>query len=167
MLKPEAQFSDIATAVSPGISWTAPLKGRPWMNPPKSVSVTDIAQQYIAAIGDAASANSVLEALETKMPLSIIAETFMMGGVSKGMHTLDAGVLVMPVIIEILKTVAELNDIEYVVFPEDVEAPVVPTRLLNKVISATTKTIAEQAQTPEMPEEEQTGLMARKMKVSE
>jgi hypothetical protein len=167
MLKPEAKFSDIAAAAPPGISWTAPPKGRPWMNPPKSVSVTDIAQQYIAAIGDGASANSILEALETKMPLSIIAETFMMGGVSKGMHTLDAGVLVMPVIVEMLKTVAELNDIDYVVFPDDVESATVPPRLLKKVIGTTMQTIAEQAQTPEMPEEEQTGLMARKMKVSE
>ncbi len=167
MLKPEPKLGDIAVAVPPGISWTAPSKGRPWMTPPKSVSVTDVAQQYIAAIGDGASANDVLEALETNMPLSIIAETLMMAGVSKGMHTLDAGVLVMPVIIEMLKTVAEVNDIDYVVFPDDVETTPVPARLLKKVISSTTQTIAEQAQESMMPQEEKTGLMARVKKVSE
>lgn len=162
MLKAETKFADIAVAVPPGISWTAPLKGRPWMNPPKSVSVTDVAQQYIAALGDENVANDVLDALETKTPLAVIAEVFMMGGVSRGMHTLDAGVMVMPVIIEVLKTIAEFNNIKYTVFPDDLDkANTVPPRVIKQVITDMTAKVS--GQTAEEPiEDEQTGLMARK-----
>lgn len=163
MLKADTKFADMAVAVPPGISWTAPLKGRPWMNPPKTVSVTDLAQQYIAAIGDEASMNDVLDALETKIPLATIAETLMLGGVSKGQHTLDAGLLVVPVIIEVLKTVAELNDIEYLVFADDeVKANTVPPRVLKQVIGEMTAKVAEPVVEEPVMEEEQTGLMARK-----
>lgn len=163
MLKADTKFADMAVAVPPGISWTAPLKGRPWMNPPKTVSVTDLAQQYIAAIGDEASMNDVLDALETKIPLAVIAETLMLGGVSKGQHTLDAGLLVVPVIIEVLKTVAELNDIEYLVFADDeVKANTVSPRVLKQVIGEMTAKVAEPVVEEPVMEEEQTGLMARK-----
>lgn len=163
MLKADTKFADMAVAVPPGISWTAPLKGRPWMNPPKTVSVTDLAQQYIAAIGDEASVNDVLDVLETKIPLVTIAETLMLGGVSKGQHTLDAGLLVVPVIIEVLKTVAELNDIEYLVFADDeVKANTVPPRVLKQVIGEMTAKVAEPVVEEPVMEEEQTGLMARK-----
>lgn len=163
MLKADTKFADMAVAVPPGISWTAPLKGRPWMNPPKSVSVTDIAQQYIAAIGDEASMNDVLDALETKIPLAVIAETLMLGGVAKGQHTLDAGLLVVPVIIEVLKTVAELNDIEYLVFADDeIKANTVSPRVLKQVIGEMTAKVAEPVVEEPVMEEEQTGLMARK-----
>ena len=163
MLKADTKFADMAVAVPPGISWTAPLKGRPWTNPPKSVSVTDIAQQYIAAIGDESSMNDVLDALETKIPLATIAETLMLGGVSKGQHTLDAGLLVVPVIIEVLKTVAELNDIEYLVFADDeVKANTVSPRVLKQVIGEMTAKVAEPTVEEPVMEEEQTGLMARK-----
>ena len=163
MLKTDTKFADMAVAVPPGISWTAPLKGRPWMNPPKSVSITDISQQYIGAIGDEAALNEVLDALESKAPLAVIAEVLMMGGVSKGLHTLDAGVLVMPVIIETLKTVAELNGIEYTVFPDDLEkGNVVPPRVLKQVIGEMTAKVAEPVAEEPVAQEEQTGLMARK-----
>ena len=163
MLKADTKFADMGVAVPPGISWTAPLKGRPWMNPPKTVSVTDLANQYIAAIGDEASMNDVLDALETKIPLATIAETVMLAGVSKGQHTLDAGLLVVPVIIEVLKTIAELNDIEYTVFVDDeVKANTVPPRVLKQVIGEMTAKVAEPTVEEPVMEEEQTGLMARK-----
>ena len=163
MLKNETKFSDLAVVVPPGISWTAPVKGRPWMNPPKNVSVTDISQQYIAAIGDEAVANDVLEALETQTPLAVVAEVLMMSGVSKGMHTLDAGVMVMPVIIEVLKTIAEFNKIKYSVFPDELEkGATVPSRVLKQVINDMTSKVAKVPVEEPMNEEEQMGLMSRK-----
>ena len=168
MLKTETKDADVAVGVPPGISWTAPMKGRPWMKPPKSVSVTSIAQQYIGMLGDEAATDSMLDALVTGMPLAIIAVTLMLGDVSKGVHTLDAGVMVMPVIIEMLKTAAELNDIEYIVFAEDVaEKNTVSPRVLKKVIESATQSIAVSSEEPAMPVEESMGLMARKKKEGE
>lgn len=164
MLRNEPKFSDVAAPVPPGISWTAPAKGRPWLNPPKSVKVEEIAQQYITALGDSNAANDILDALDTKAPIAVIAEALMMGGVSKGYHTLDAGVMVMPVIIEVLKTIAELNDINYVVFPEDLEqGTTVHPRVLRQVIADMTKSVAQPVEETMVEEEPMmAGLMARK-----
>lgn len=163
MLKNEPKFADVAAPVPPGISWTAPEKSRPWMMPPKSVKVEEIAQQYMAALSDAKAANDVLDALDTKAPLAVIAESLMMGGVSKGYHTLDAGVMVMPVIIESLKTVAEINNIDYVVFPDELEQnTTVHPRVLKQVIDEMTNKPAQPME--EVAEEvpAMAGLMARK-----
>lgn len=164
MLKNEPKFSDVAAVVPPGISWTAPEKSRPWLTPPKHVNVQDIAQQYIGALGDTQAANDILDALDTGTPLALIAETIMLTGVSKNQHTLDAGILVMPVIIEMMKTIAELNDIDYVVFPEELEkGTTVHPRVLRQLINDTTKKVEQDVEEVVAEKEPMmTGLMSRK-----
>ena len=88
----------------PGVSWTAPDKSRPWQNPPKLVNVSDVAGYYVDAIGNGETLNDLLDALETGIPLAVIGEALMMNGVSKGIHTLDSGILIMPVIFAIKNT---------------------------------------------------------------
>jgi hypothetical protein len=41
-------------------------------------------------------------------------------GLMKGYHTVDTGFLVTPIIVEIIKTLAELNDVPYSMTAEDV-----------------------------------------------
>lgn len=165
MLFEEDKFGDVApTAVAPGVSWTAPPKGRPWMQPPKYAKVDEVAYMYMAMLSMPDMANEMLDALETNVPLATIAETFMLAGVSKGQHTLDAGILVMPVIIEMLATIAEFNNIKYVLFNDEVErGTTAPMRVVKSVIE---KAVSDVAATKEstVATEEPTGLMARKNK---
>lgn len=163
MLENESKVGDVLSSAPPGISWTAPSKGRPWMNQPKMVDVSSIAQYYINALGQADVANDILDALETRVPLATIAETFMLTGANKGRHTLDAGILVMPVIIELLQSVAELNNIKTVKFTQDLEKgatihPRVLREFAKKVSEPTPEPMVEEATV------EPTGLMARKSK---
>lgn len=163
MLENESKLGDVLSIAPPGISWTAPSKGRPWMNQPDEVNVSSVAQYYINAIGQAAAANDILDALETKVPLATIAETFMLTGVSKGRHTLDAGVLVMPVIIEVLQSIADFNNIKTVKFTQDLEKG---TTIHPRVLREFAKKASEPVQEPMVEEAmvEPTGLMARKSK---
>lgn len=164
MLENESKFGDMAVPVPPGVSWTAPPKGRPWSAPPKAVSVAAVAKGYIDALGQAEAANDILDALETGVPLEIIAETFMLGGVSKGRHTLDAGILVMPVILEVLQSIADFNNIETVKFTQELEKgtsihPRVLREFAKKASEVSAEPAAEEAATPAVA-----GLMARKSK---
>lgn len=157
---------EVFQPVPPGVSWTAPPKSRPWLNPPQDTDIVTIANTYISLLGSSEVANDVLDALETKIPLSLIAESFLLNGVSAGKHTLDAAVLVMPVVIEVLKTIAELHNIDTITFPDELEKGMtVPPRVLKKVIEDMTKSAAggapvEEETMPPAP----TGLMARKKK---
>jgi hypothetical protein len=145
----------------PGISWTAPAKGRPWMTPPKFTKVSDIAQGYIDNLSSDTMMNSILDVIETEVPLAAMAEAIMLSSVNKGVHTLDAGILVMPVIIEMLKTAADVHNYKYVVFPDELEKDTtVPPRIVKKAVEQAMK---EEEPTDEVvvPQVNLTGLMAR------
>lgn len=163
MLENESKLGDVLSIVPPGVSWTAPPKGRPWLSPPKLTDVNSVAQGYLSALGQADIANDILDALETKTPLASIAESFMLAGVAKGQHTLDAGILVMPVIIEALQSIAEFNNIKTVKFNEDLErGTTIHPRILRKFAKEASAPIEKPVMTE--PVTEPTGLMARKAK---
>jgi hypothetical protein len=130
----------------PGISWTVPPKTYAWQRPPKFTSVAEVAQDYITRLSNKEALDDLLDAVDNGMPIVTIAESIMLGGVSSGAHTIDAGILVTPVIIEMLKTAAEVEGIDYVMFLEDKlpkkEKPI-PARLINKAIKMAMQSIQE------------------------
>ena len=163
MAKSNATIGEMFQPVPPGVSWTAPPKSRPWLNPPEETDIVAIANNYISTLGDEASVNDVLDALETRVPLSLIAESIVLTGVSAGKHTLDAGVLVMPVVIETLKTIAVMNKIDTVTFPKELEKGMtIHPRVLKQVINDMTKRAGGVVEEEAAPIE--TGLMSRKKK---
>jgi hypothetical protein len=110
---------DVVTYTAPGISWTAPEKSRPWQQPPQYTDIMDVANSYIIAFSSENAMDNMLDALETKVPISVIAQSIMLNGVSEGRHTMDAGLLVMPVLMEMMLSIAMLNDIKTVMYPDD------------------------------------------------
>ena len=167
MVQSNATVGEMFQPVPPGVSWTAPPKSRPWLNPPTDVNVVDIANTYISLLGSEEMVNDVLDALETETPLSLIAESLLLNGVSAGKHTLDSAVLIMPVVIEVLKTIAVLNKIKTVTFPKELEKGMtIHPRVLKQTIEDMTKraggVVEEEEAVVAAPAE--TGLMARKKK---
>ncbi len=153
---------DLIKPVPAGISWTAPPKGRPWTTPPRLVNVSDIAQGYIDNLSSAGMMNNILDVIDTEVPLAAMAEAIMLSSVNKGIHTIDTGILVIPVIIEMLKTVAELHGAKYNIFPSElVEGDDIPERVARAAIKkaseapTTTKEVVE-------PRVQLSGLMSKK-----
>jgi len=154
---------DVLQPIAPGISWTAPEKSRPWQQPPQLVNISDVVKKYMDGFSDPEVMSNAIDAIETKVPLSVMAQSIMLNHVSEGVHTLDMGILVMPVIIELLITFAELNNVEYIVFPDEIEKqniiPIGVAKLaMKKALESMEKTV-EQVQ-----ETKPAGLMARKQK---
>lgn len=156
--------ADLVKPTPPGMSWTDPEKGRPWTQPPKMVNVAEVAQTYVTALSSEKSISGVLDAIETKVPLASLAEGMMMTGVMRGEHTIDAGILVMPVIVEMLKTIAEIHGADNFVFPDDVTEDdiIMSDRIVKKALVKLTEKTADTS--TETPVVELTGLMARKNK---
>jgi hypothetical protein len=153
-------------SVPAGISWTAPPKSRAWQNPPKFTNLSDVADAYVSKLASKDMANAVLDALETKAPLASLAEIIMLSGVQKGMHTLDTGILVMPVIIEMLKTAAMLHDIKTVTYSDEYDTMrTIPTRAIKMAVADLIKAPTEEAEPAPVPTEMKAGLMQRKSKV--
>lgn len=150
---------DFIKPVPPGISWTAEPRSRPWSTPPKFVKVSEVAQGYVTNLSSASMINSTLDAIETGVPLAALANGMMLSGVASGIHTIDTGILVIPVIVEMLKATAELHGVKYQVFEEDIDAGTIPDRIVKQAIKkASSKTVEEVVE----PAVEMSGLMARK-----
>jgi hypothetical protein len=157
--------SDAMKQNIPGVSWTLPPKSLPWQRPPKHAAVSDVLQAYIEKLSDPDILKNMVSMLkETKMPLSIAAESIMLVGVHKGTHTIDAGFLVMPVLMELIKTAAMLEGVDVPTYPNDMvkkEKPVDPL-IIDKALEhafASMKTATNEESS--MPAES-SGLMSKK-----
>jgi hypothetical protein len=126
--------------------------------------VSDVAQGYVTNLSSANMINNTLDAIETGVPLAALANAMMLSGVASGIHTVDAGILVVPVIIEMLKTIAEIHGVKYQVFEEDEDAGVIPNRVVKQAIKKASSGIVEEVVEPQV---ELSGLMARKPKKME
>jgi len=155
--------ADVLRPIPPGISWTAPDKSRTWQQPPKFVKLTDVVKMYMDGIMSEEIGNNLLDSLETGIPLSVIAEAMMLSGVSKGVHTIDTGILAMPVIMEMLKSVAVFNNIDTKMFASDYDKEETASpRIIREAVSKVfNKKVVEPTEETEKP---MSGLMGRKNK---
>ena len=105
------------------------------------------------------------------VPVTVISDTIIQSSVMEGVHTIDVGVLVAPILMEFIMLIADSNGIEYATGLEDQEGP--STATVNKAISDFRKERREKDKQPkqqqvvepeikEKTEEESTGLMARR-----
>lgn len=154
---------DLIKPVPPGISWTDNPRSTPWNTPPQIVKVEEVAQRYIDSLSMPNTINSALDVLETGVPIAALANAMMLTGVAGNVHTIDAGILVTPVIIEMLVSLAEMHGVEYTVFEKDPDADNIPARVVKKALQKAEETPAEVVDEPSEPV--LSGLMARKNKM--
>lgn len=158
---------DVVGYTPPGISWTAPEKSRPWQQPPQLVDMMDVAGYYIMSLSSDEMLDDLLDIVETPVPLAVTAESMMLQGVFNGIHSVDMGILVMPVIIEMLITIAEHNKSDYTIYPDDHEKEAkVSNRMARLAVEKAMKKIEEKdVPQEEMPiAQEPKGLMAKRNK---
>ena len=111
MMEREAQID----APIPGMSLTAPMGGRPWLKPPQYATVEDALEEYyLPKITDKEFVPELMTIIELGVPLTTIANSFQLASVMEGKHSVDVGILVIPVIVEMMMAIAEANDVEYV-----------------------------------------------------
>ena len=96
-----------------GQSLTTELGNRPWENPPQYSTVEEALDFYIPRIMEPALRNDMLNILEMGIPISTFANALQMSAVMQGKHTIDVGVLALPVLIEAIAFVADAEGVEY------------------------------------------------------
>ena len=151
----------------PGQSLTSELGGRPWQSPPQYATVDDAMDWYLERFDDEEVVEELMSVIESGIPLSTLANSMQLGAVLNGVHSIDVGVLVMPIIIEMMKYLAEQTNTEYKMGdePEETDRPsdAVIRSSLNSLKKQRENTGEEE---PEMEEEETmpepSGLMARR-----
>ena len=150
----------------PGQSLTSEPKNRPWRNPPQLDTVEDAMEYYLPRLSSPALAPRLLEVIERGIPLTSLAETIVTGGAMQGIHSIDVGILVSPILVEFMKGMAEIAEVEYNLGDKDKDEEPDP-QLLQLAMKELKESedVIEQASTDtqeEMIEEEPQGLMARR-----
>tara|TARA_R110000824_G_C15151184_1_gene671016 strand:+ start:468 stop:986 length:519 start_codon:yes stop_codon:yes gene_type:complete len=100
-------------AAIPGQSMTAQLGSVPWQKPPKYATVEEALSFYIPKITNPRAVGSILNNLEAGIPVTTMTNVLQINGVMEGLHTIDVGVLISPVLMELIAFVAEEDGIEY------------------------------------------------------
>jgi len=154
----------------PGMGMTHEVGARPWQQPAQYTEIDDVAQFYLAKMEDEAFNDNVLNLLETKMPVTMVANALQTTGVMNGVHTIDVGMLTLPIIMEMIMFLADSEGIDYVSGTErDIDSEVMDTSIelaVDKVADDNDmmneeNTIEENE--PMVENEMPTGLMARRV----
>ena len=97
----------------PGMSLTTEVGNRPWQQPPRFVNTKDVAEYYVEKLAEDEFADMLVDVAESGIPLTTIANTIQMNSVMQGIHSVDSGILALPVIMEMMLITVEAAGIEY------------------------------------------------------
>jgi len=142
----------------PGISLTGELGNAPWEQPPKYVSVDEVVDYYSDKLVEEEVIGNIIDIIKRNVPLLTIAEGIMRTGIMQGMHTIDAGMLVKPILVELLIALAEIYGVKYIIQASDIET----NRFMP--IDAVEKVVAETVTEMQEVKEETGGIVARRKK---
>ena len=156
----------------PGQSMTAELGSRPWQTPPKLTTVEQALDYYIPKLTSPEKLGTLLNLIEQGVPLVLIADTLQSLSIMEGIHTIDVGILVIPVLVETMIYLAEEADIKYTVGTEKVkDGKLDPTTISlvmekhnkDKVSKSETKAMVEEKINEQVSEPPVDGLMSRRV----
>jgi hypothetical protein len=103
------------------MSLTTEPGNRPWEQPPQLTKLSEVVDYYSDRLTDGELVANIMTVVKQSVPIYDMVQGLMKISVMKGIHTVDVGFLVSPVVVEMIKSIAEINDIGYVITREDFE----------------------------------------------
>lgn len=106
----------------------------------------------------------LLDVAETGIPLTTIANSIQMSGVMEGIHSIDSGILALPIIMEMMLLIVDAAGIEYNsgMDQEDNDKSIDTNLLLSKMDKIETEEQPEDIPIMGIEEDTDGGLMSRR-----
>ena len=151
----------------PGQSLTMELGSRPWQNPSRFTNVDDTIDYYMERMSSEEFMVQLAEVLESGVPVTSIANSIQLSSVMEGVHTVDVGMLVLPMIMEMLMMIGDSAGVKYDKGLENPNKPILRNSTIAKAVAEyeakiEDKDAVEETEDKEVEDEEPTGLMARR-----
>lgn len=128
----------------PGMSLTGEPGNNPWEQPPLLAEFDDVVNYYVEKLTEPNAVDNLLKSMKTDAPLVAMATTLIKTGMMKGIHSIDVGMIAIPVIVELMKTIGDMNDVGYVVTTEDYQKSTeIDEDTLREVLREATETVKE------------------------
>jgi len=97
----------------PGMSLTHELGARPWQTPAQFPTVDEAIEYYMASMTSEEFMEQLIDVMEMGVPVTSIANSMQLSSVMEGKHSVDVGMLVVPLIMELLMMLCDSAGIEY------------------------------------------------------
>jgi hypothetical protein len=128
----------------PGISLTGEPGAAPWERPPQYTTLDEVIDYYSDKLVEETVLPKLIDSIKRDIPLMTIAEGLLKTGVMQGMHSIDAGMLAKPVVVELMIALAEIYDIKYVISADDMTSQrIMPINLVQKVVAESVQKMEE------------------------
>jgi hypothetical protein len=148
------------------MSLTHELGARPWQSPPQYTTVDEAIEYYLERMSTDEFMDQMADVLEMNVPVTTLANTIQLAGVMDGKHTVDVGMLVMPLLMEMIMLIGDNAGVKYDSGLTDVPDNTTKDTLIEAVRKEMQQKIDESEETPEAEEvkeeEPKSGLMARR-----
>jgi hypothetical protein len=150
------------------------MGGSPYKNPPQYSTVEDAIDFYIGRMATEEFSDKLVTSLELGVSVAQIANIMQIHGVMEGQHTLDVSMLILPVLMEFIRLIADTRGVEYDMGIDDYDPNVADEAFIVRAVrklEKATRMDEEPAEEAPLPPEESTlldsdmtmGLMARGM----
>ena len=96
----------------PGQSLTDTPRNNPWENPAEMSDIEEVTKFYIERLANDEVINDVAALCQTGLPLKPVVTSIVSSGNLRGMHSIDAGMLVAPIIHQFLKQAVTATGID-------------------------------------------------------
>jgi len=153
----------------PGMGMTFEVGSRPWQTPPELTTVEQATDYYVERMNTDAFKGQFIDVIEMGVPLATLANTIQLASVMEGVHSVDVGILMIPIIVELLITIADSQGAKYQTGMEGMEneRATAPNRIISDMMRERNMKEEEMPieEPQEMAQEEQMqpmGLMARR-----
>ena len=153
----------------PGMGMTFEVGSRPWQTPPELTTVEQATDYYVERMNTDAFKGQLVDVIEMGVPLATLANTIQLASVMEGIHSVDVGILMIPIIVELLITIADSQGAKYQTGMEGMEneRATAPNRIISELMRERNMKEEEMPmeEPQEMAQEEQMqpmGLMARR-----
>jgi len=153
----------------PGMGMTFEVGSRPWQTPPELTTVEEATDYYTERMNTNQFRTQLVDVIEMGVPLTTLANTIQLASVMEGIHSVDVGMLMIPIIVELLITIADSQGAKYQTGMEGMERerPTAISRIINdkrKEMNVAQDNMPIEEPQMEMEEEQPQpmGLMARR-----
>ena len=152
----------------PGMSLTHELGARPWQSPAQYPTVDKAIEYYLERMSTDEFMDQMADVLEMNVPVTTLANTIQLAGVMEGKHSVDVGMLVMPLLMEMIMLIGDNAGVNYDTGLTDAPNNTTKDTLIEAVRKEMQEKIKETEEVSEEPEQEEieekpkSGLMARR-----
>ena len=97
----------------PGMGMTHELGARPWQTPYQYTTLEEALDYYIPRLSSEEVRRILFDVLEMGIPVTSVANSIQLSSVMEGKHSVDIGMLILPILMEFIMLMADEVGIKY------------------------------------------------------